>query len=389
VKNITWAEQKLLPSEEARIRQHVALIVGYDTTAGKVRSIGSGILVGSPILYVLTAAHLLSGFMMQVVVEAPDGAMHVCEITGVTAALAKEGLDLALLRLDLTDSWFAAHTMAPLMMDFEDTSLAESYLMAGFTEMPSLSFEDQDRVVEMRARSKFVVRASRIDEVTTPLPGTDLDFRMWKVQMPSEPGMSGGPLIRNRRPWGDRKIPSGNLQLFTAVGVTSRGLTDAQGEGYTWVSPATGLRPLQADFGGFGALFSVETMIITYQDMEGRFADIDLSRPDTMHLLDPIPIYREKCLRATAQPTDAYLRVLDRGPPFDIDDLPADRRLLGEVLGLRLRWTTDEATRAVLEGAFLTLAQFQPADLPDRTARVLEDEKQIRALIAQANEKGR
>jgi hypothetical protein len=47
--------------DATRLRQQLALIVGYDTHAGKVVSIGTGIFIGSPVPYVPTAAHLLYG----------------------------------------------------------------------------------------------------------------------------------------------------------------------------------------------------------------------------------------------------------------------------------------------------------------------------------------
>jgi hypothetical protein len=304
------------------------------------------------------------------VIESEDGGVHAFRLDTVITGTDRTN-DIALLKLDMLDPWLVAHShVVPLMPDLANIDTSEPYLLAGFVGMSrDIDIDEPDGEARMRANSRLIVRGAWIDQVTTEAPGMHPGVETWKLLVPTEHGMSGGPMIRLRSPWAESEFDGAEHQLITAVGVISYGIgpDSAVGDdGYTWVSPISELRQLPSNFGpGLSAVVNMATMVITYQDVEERLKAIDPRQ--AAHGFNPWPIYREKLLNLAKPLTDEYLRFFAKwelGKPPPAEPLSAPRGLISEMLLITIWMTTDDEVRRNLEQAYLSFAYLIPPDTP-------------------------
>jgi hypothetical protein len=411
-----WFVPQMSPEEVVRLRRQLALIIGHNERTGKLEALGTGVLVAFPILHVITAAHVLWEFVKAVygpaprtglsmagsepadeyprmdrimraralaaVIESQDGAVHAFRLDAAVGGMDRRN-DIALLQLEVRDPWLVAHPqVVPLPPDLANIDVSEPYLLAGFVGMPrDIDIDEPDGEVRMRASSRLIVRGAWIDQVTTEAPGMQPGVETWKLLVPTEHGMSGGPLIRQRNPWGKRVFGGA---IPTAVGIISYGIgpDSAVGDdGYTWVSPISELRQLPSTLGpGLSAVVDVAAMIITYQDMEERVKAIDPTQ--AVYCFNPWPIMREKALKLAKPLTDEYLRFFAKWEPGKspppLEPLSAPRDLISEMLWVSIWMTADDETRRHLEQAYLSFAYLIPPGTPpsERESFVARDHKE-------------
>lgn len=396
----SWQPVELSQHDEMNVRKQLALIIGFNGNTGLIEPIGTGILLGTvPAPNILTAAHVLWGFISKVygpaprtglsqagsdpidelprfrrildegkiaaVIEANDGSIHVLSLNMVSLGEDRAN-DIAL--LESPDKVLFSRLACPMLLDVAPIDRFETYFMAGFAEMTSLALDERELSRAGEMRGKLVIRASRISDITTDAPGARAGLPMWLLPAPSEPGMSGGPLMRLRFPYRNQ------ASIFTAVGATSRGYTDpATREGYTWVSPIIGLWRLPSLVQGLSAgAFDVEAMIVTYQDMESWFRDHEPPTGALTMQVDPREILEGKTRRTAQVLVDAFLEVLRRSSPggVEIGDLPASKDAIATSIGLMLSITQEPNIRDELERALFALADIQP---PERSGALFEE----------------
>jgi hypothetical protein len=398
-----WFAPQMPPQEVVRLRKQLALIIGYNETTGKLEALGTGVVVAVPVLHVITAAHVLWEFAKAVygpaprtglsmagsdpadeyprmdrimraralaaVIESEDGAVHAFRVDELNSGMDRRN-DIALLRLDIRDPWFVAHPqVVPLPPDLANIDVSEPYLLAGFVGMPrDIDIDEPEGEARMRASSRLIVRGAWIDQVTTEAPGMQPGVETWKLLVPTEHGMSGGPLMRQRGPWGERLFGGAKCSLLTAVGVISYGMPDSAvgDDGYTWVSAISELRQLPSSLGpGLSAVVNMAAMVITYQDIEERLKTIDPRQ--AAYGFNPWPIMREKLLKLAKPLTDEYLRFFSKWEPGKsppLETLSAPRGLISEMLWVSIWMTTDDETRRHLEQAYLSFAFLIPPGTP-------------------------
>lgn len=394
-----WFAPSMPPQEVAQLRRQLALIIGYNETTGKLEALGTGVLVAAPALHVITAAHVLWEFVkaeygpaprtafsmagsdpfdehprmnrvmragkLAAVIESEGGAVHAFSITSLQSGMDRNN-DIALMQLDIRDPWFVNHShVIPLPPDLEKPDVSEPYLLAGFVGMPrDIDIDAPDGAARMRAHSRLIVRVGWIDQVTTEAPGMQPGIETWKLLVPTEHGMSGGPLIRQRSPWG-----SSGPTMPTAVGVISYGIDPdlvVGDDGYTWVSPISELRHLPSDFGpGLSAVVNMAAKVITYQDIEERLKATGPTQ--AAYGFSVWPILREKILKLAKPLTDEYLRFFAKwepGKPPPAEPLSALRDLISEMVWMTFWMTVDDESRRRLEDAYLSFCCLIPSDTP-------------------------
>jgi hypothetical protein len=396
----SWRTPEMTHAELKELRKRLALIIGYNTATGKIQPVGSGFIVGTlPAFYIVTAAHVLSGFVNALLGPAPRTAFSEAgndadaEIRRV-AKVIKDGKikaviehydrdealvidliatnidgdermnDMAILRAARHDQFFSGEFRA-MVMDFAPIDFAENHVMAGFAQMPSLQFDEESRVAEMR--KKIVIRAAPVVEQSTNAEGARPGALLWRVPMPSEPGMSGGPLLRLRHPQGSpSSLPDGHtiLETFTAVGVVSRGrasesLVESQRKaGYTWITPIEMIKYRPLD--NFPFAINIDMQLVTYQDVEVYLASLQ-PRQAANCSIELLPLLRKKMIRSTAPVVDAYVVALSemKSPLGDSSTLPYPKRLIEELMRIAIAATQNRVVRRRLIDAYQALANWQ------------------------------
>jgi hypothetical protein len=317
-----WVPVNLTGEQQKDLRRHLALIVGYNTNTGLIEGLGSGFVVsGVPEIFVVTASHVLMGFVNQhlgarakdifgsdeenfylegkrlfevlkdakirVVVECLDKpGVQVLEIQSIWLGHEKR-CDLAMLRCVGAEA-FSGETMVPALPDFKPADQLESLFMAGFVKMGAIPIDEEARIATMRRY--ICVRASRVAEDTRTPEGAHPGSWQWRVTMPSEHGMSGGPLLRLRLPKGEPIFVNDvTPQIRTSVGVISRGRAGGMFAGFeekageTWITPIEAIRHLAGE---------TTLGIIDYQDIEEKMRKSNVR--EGVGRFDLIELFTEK-----------------------------------------------------------------------------------------------
>lgn len=308
-----------MPEEELTgLRRSLALLVGYDTDAGVVRVLGSGYIIHhEDLIYILTAVHVLQEFCRQFLgphIQAPTessadwrkeeqarlrqvllaGAIKVLVETAHSPTTVQldpraagfgtdeRGLDVAILQCAEPGNSAAPPEEArftPLQLDLEPVRSSEVLFMAGFADLPNeIPLAEADRVGQLRRNSNIVLRAGYVRETTNQADGYHKGAVLMRANIPSEPGMSGGPLMRKREPSGRPGIQGAVFQwMFTALGIVSRhrygGMFQhfENKDGETWIVPISQLQTLNVTFGNMRVPFPLfaALRVVTYQDIQG------------------------------------------------------------------------------------------------------------------------
>lgn len=263
-----WAPVELDREDALNVARHLIMVVGYNDIARKEQVLGSGFLVATqPELLALTATHVLTEWIDKVrpprphafrglqgddddlkkrvadVVEAglflaaircrAQGGYRLCAVKGVSLPFDPLNIDVACLRLELP-RWAAREDFDSIPINAEICLPGGPMLIAGWAGgewgLPDLEghpFPLSQRMVVRAAFNRGPIAAPR-------------GYQNWMflVDAPSEPGMSGGPLLVM-----DLLSAPGRVRL-SARGVISRDCiappADPADEGdpnQTWVSP--------------------------------------------------------------------------------------------------------------------------------------------------------
>jgi hypothetical protein len=236
--------------------------------------LGSGFLVGTaPHLIMLTATHvitewadhvrpppphglaglhgdgenlrsrvgeLLNKNLIRVVIHCrPPGTYRLCKIASLTITSNPREVDISCARL-IRPRNSSPDDFDAFRIDVEPHAWDEPVLMAGFSggSWGPPEIEDEPFRLEQSMR----VRAGICRGVVQEAPGSR--HPMYQVNMPSLPGMSGGPLLALRYPEGRPRIISSHPWIHaTAIGIISRDciappyLVDGSDPGETWAAP--------------------------------------------------------------------------------------------------------------------------------------------------------
>jgi hypothetical protein len=231
----------------------LVMFVGYDPRPGtpdRCEALGSGFIVAAGrTLVVISAAHIFSWWtdqilppkphalrgvqgdvenlktrMRQVVDNghikafvSPRGAQTgcICSIEGMSLNADPLDMDVAVIQLSMPTGK-NPHDFRILPIDADPFSFDEPVLMAGFTDGGRTLSSEDDPFPHGLYQQELTVRAGRIGEYVAKPDG----FRspMYRVNIPSVAGMSGGPLIL----WRSVEYLVGTHSIATAVGVVSR-----------------------------------------------------------------------------------------------------------------------------------------------------------------------
>jgi hypothetical protein len=397
-----WCPVVVNQGEYLGLRRSVALIVGYDTNAGVIRPLGSGFIF-SPIphaLQIVTAAHVVFGFVNQFLGPAPrtglslagtdfeveakrldkvfssgkikavievasSGQTIVVDLASYHVGTDERLNDIAVLQMRHYPALDHA-VFLPMMLDFAPVNTtSEPHVMAGFANMPELRIGEESRVAEMRQH--LVLRAAPVVEITTNAPGARPGALRMRVPMPSEPGMSGGPLLRVRRPRGrPMLIGQAAPELYTAVGLVSAGPLGGMFAGYqcpegeTWITPIELLNFIQADpYISFRDV--IDLQVITYQDVEPRLANLPANADRGPNLLT-LELLKEKIMRASRPVIDAYRALMPSiasGAVVSTSGLPYHKGRFRHFLAHAIMATERGQERDFLEAAYRSLSRWQ------------------------------
>ncbi len=394
--NHEWAEPQLSDDERLNLRRRLALIVGYDPSNHKIHVLGSGFIISlQPQFIVLTAAHVLIEFLNQVYGPAPRTALSeggsdpIIDGQRLKSAV-RDKLFKVVLEGDLTSNeviltpflvtmgeprgadgailWleppkeadYAVHFDA-LPVDLDEIDPSSQFAMAGFAKMPlQIPIGSEHQFSEMR--TQLIIRAARIVEVTDRAEGTRNGIQMYRMPMPSEPGMSGGPLIRFRTLTGRRPVS----WVLTAAGVISRSKYDGNlryyetPAGSTWVVPmrTIGWIPVRETV-RFGHVLA--TSVFTYHEFQTEHSRKVGARGEPFDLR---PILREK-VRVYSLPRIAQYRQMlgqARDHFLDIRDIPFPKDYLEFIILAALNFTTANDERNNLEQLCLSISRWQALD---------------------------
>jgi len=265
----------LLSTQEAEaFLRRMVMVVGYDDREGKSMVLGSGFLIGTqPDLIALTATHVLTEWADKVRPPAPHafsglhgdgedlrrrldqlvqanlirvvvhsrsaGQYYLCKVGSLTVTANPREIDVSCMLLMAPKGTIATDFDA-FAVDVDPYSWDEPVLMAGFNSGSWRPPEYEDEAFHLEQSLK--IRAGYCRGVTKDPPG----FRcpMYHLNMPSLPGMSGGPVLALRFPNGQPQIISPHAQVHaTAIGIVSRDciapsvLLDGSDPDETWGAP--------------------------------------------------------------------------------------------------------------------------------------------------------
>jgi hypothetical protein len=265
-----WIVPELSEDEVGELYEATVMFIGYDRSKpDQTVVLGSGFIVGvADTLIVATASHIFTWWTdclqppaphglrglegeradlmrrLQKVVQ--DGAIAACvtprgersgmilSIVGLAINSNPRDLDVGFVQLGLSPS-VRAKDFRVLPIDADAFSFRDPVLMAGYIGGGRRLSNEEQHFGAGLYEQRLAVRAGRVGELANQADGHR--SAMYRVNIPSLAGMSGGPLIVLR------ETDNGALSLVTAVGVISSSrlgtpvLLNHCEEGETWVSP--------------------------------------------------------------------------------------------------------------------------------------------------------
>jgi hypothetical protein len=288
-----WAKPLLTKSDLNSLCRRLVMIIGVNQAEGILESLGNGFVVmASGHLQILSAAHLFSDFanrlwdgprpafvgtaavadlvaqqerirrtlkegLIKVLIQCGDPAQtstQLLDVSGLSCATAIVEGDVALLQCALP-AGFHAQQFPILLIDKEDFDFTEPVALAGFVpdkDLWKIPFGQKENLRTLR--SQFSIRVGYVAEVE-PRADTSAGLpRRYRVNVPTLPGMSGGPMVRIRPPLGvDATAAAGARPVWTAAGVISSALEgEASGnhcpDGETRVYAMSDVGLLSAEF---------------------------------------------------------------------------------------------------------------------------------------------
>jgi len=262
--------------------------------------------------------------------------------------------------------------------DFAPIDRSEPLAMAGFAGMAALPFEEEHRIADMTRN--LVVRASHMAptaDAPWARPGADV----WRMLMPSEPGMSGGPLIRIRRAAGPPHPTKGTLQLNTVAGLVSYG--GLAGEGETWITPIEKIKSVPTPDGRTFA-HAIDMSLVTYQDIETEFAR--QSSADEAFSFDMRAIILQKNANQpwVSEAITAYRAVIsDQHLKLrDASTLPYPKSTIRAALLVALTVAQKQEERVRLRAEFLLLASWQDINRADAADEASDEEISLKRELS-------
>jgi hypothetical protein len=269
-----WAVPELDESEIDALYQGIVSFVGYDPRSGSNREcvvIGSGVLVGiDETLIVISAAHIfswwadrimppvrhalsvlqddmedlknrvqqvvLNGYIKAFVIPREPHEGCICDITGLSFNPNPSDMDVAIAQLAIPTG-VPVDKFRILPIDSDPFPFTEPVLIAGFTDGGRSLGAEENPFPRGLYELALTVRAGYVGGLVNKPDG----FRspMYRVNIPSAPGMSGGPMILFR-PMSYMVEPQ---IVATTAGIISRSrigtpfLLNHHEGGETWVCP--------------------------------------------------------------------------------------------------------------------------------------------------------
>jgi Trypsin-like peptidase domain len=302
-----WTGPIVQKSEVRQFSSSLALVVGVDRASGTYEALGTGFIIAiGDHLQILTASHVIQDFANRIwgpvrhnafrgidpiadskeeqprtrrlIEEAlirvylqctPGEGFHAAlvRIIACTVGIDRGQYDYALLQCEFPPG-AGPKQFVPFVIDLEPPPFTEPVIIAGFAPARShrsVPLDRPDLLIHMRR--KCMMRAGFIAEVEREIRDGRRQFRRYRANIPSEPGMSGGPMIRLR--------PTGpGRHACTSAGVISRSRVPGQfpplhcPEGETMVGVMEDALFLTANFaeGSISLAQQIERGIIaTYQ----------------------------------------------------------------------------------------------------------------------------
>ena len=269
-----WVDAQLSAPELDYVIRRMVMVVGWDDTLGESRVLGSGFLVGTePDLIAITATHVLTEWadkvrpaqrhafsglhgdeddlrrrlnqlvqqnLIRVVVRyGPPGFYCMLQVGSLTFTANPRDIDIS--TITLRGAKEAQLTgFEPFPVDLEPRRWHGAVLMAGFAK-GSWWVPPDDGTDTFSLSQNLIARFGYCRGRILKPPG----FRcpMYQLNMPSLPGMSGGPVLALRPSAGEASAPiSPESQMhLTAIGVVSRDYIapniDGSDSGETWAAP--------------------------------------------------------------------------------------------------------------------------------------------------------
>ena len=250
-----WSDVRLTKTEVDQFLRGLVMIVGFNDQTGVSEVLGSGFLVGViPHLFVLTATHVISEWadkvrsparnsfaallgdsdlrgrvqelinanLIRAVVHCGPESYRLCKIASISIFADPRVIDVSCLRL-VPPANTKPQDFGAIRIDADHYPWDEPVLMAGFTHGSRWTppeIEDQP----FSLTQNMCVRAGYCRGVVEKPLG--MTYPMFQLNMPSLPGMSGGPILALRYPHGRPRIISSVPSIhMTAIGIVSRAYT--------------------------------------------------------------------------------------------------------------------------------------------------------------------
>lgn len=250
-----WSDVHLTTKEVDQLFRGLVMIVGFNDQTGVSEVLGSGFLVGViPHLLVLTATHvitewadkvrpparnsfaallgdtglrgrvqdLINANLIRAVVHCCPETYRLCKIASISITANPRVMDVSCLRL-VPPANTKPQDFGSIRIDADSYPWDEPVLMAGFAQGSSWTppaIEDQP----FSLTQNMCVRVGYCRGVVEKPLG--MTYPMFQLNMPSLPGMSGGPILALRYPNGRPRIISSVPSIHTtAIGIVSRDYT--------------------------------------------------------------------------------------------------------------------------------------------------------------------
>jgi hypothetical protein len=250
-----WSDVQLNRKEVDQLFRGLVMIVGFNDRTGLSEVLGSGFLVGVlPHLLVLTATHvitewadkvrppahnsfaalhgdtdirrrvqeLINANLIRAIAHCSPETYRLCKIASISITADPRVTDVSCLRLVLPANT-KPQDFGAIRIDADPYPWEEPVLMVGFTHgsrwtPPAIEDEPFDITQNMSVRvgcCRGVVEKPR-----------GMTYPMFQLNIPSLPGMSGGPILALRYPNGRPRVISSVPSVHaTAIGVVSREYT--------------------------------------------------------------------------------------------------------------------------------------------------------------------
>jgi hypothetical protein len=249
------------------------MIVGFNDQTGVGEVLGSGFLVGSnPHLLALTATHvitewadkvrpaarntfaallgdsdlekrvqvLINSNLIRAVLHCAHEGYRLCKIASMSIMANPRVVDVACLRL-IPPANLRPQDFGTIRVDADAYPWDEPVLMAGFVQGSNWTPPETEDAPFSLTQNMCVRAGYCRGVIERPLGMT---YPMFQLNMPSLPGMSGGPVLALRYPDGRPRIISSEPWIHTtAIGIISRDYTtepyllDGSDPGETLVAP--------------------------------------------------------------------------------------------------------------------------------------------------------